>query len=326
MKVNYYFRKSNPGVYSIENVFNRVQQEFGDLVNYNNYYAQRDIDLSLAVRMRTLRADVHHVTGAANYLIWGVDPRHSLLTVHDIGHLTRTLKGLRKYVYEKLFWTGPLAHVKYLTTISNFTHDELRKNFPLKGKHVVTIYNPISALFRFTPRMQNDRFTILQIGGGANKNIEGLLAATTGLKCHLLLVRPFSAELEARLLSNGSSFEFRSSINTEVDLARMYAQADVVYFASTYEGFGLPIIEGMAIGRPVITSNLEPMREVAAEAALFVNPHRPAEIRASIQNLMTSNDQYEHYVGLGLARSETFRADKIASQYRQLYEQIKHDG
>ncbi|MBS1556963.1 MAG: glycosyltransferase family 4 protein [Bacteroidetes bacterium] len=326
MRVNYYFRKPHPGVFSIENVFHRVQQYLKKDIEFENFYANQRIDWRMALQIRGLSADVHHVTGAANYLVLGLSPASCLLTVHDVGHLTQTLQGLKRWAYKKLFWDGPLSHVKYITAISNFTRDQLLNTFSLKHAQITTVYNPISDSFQRISKNNDQRFTILQIGGGANKNTDRLVEAVTGLNCHLILIRPFSYELQAKLVQRGVSFEFRSNISSDSALAQTYGDADAVFFASTYEGFGLPIIEGMATGKPVVTSSIEPMREVSGGAALLVDPFQVSEIKNAFINLMSSSELYEQQVQLGLQRAAFFRGERIAGQYQQLYNTIVHEG
>jgi glycosyltransferase involved in cell wall biosynthesis len=109
-------------------------------------------------------------------------------------------------------------------------------------------------------------------------------------------------------------------------LIMVYRECHIVYFASTYEGFGLPIIEGMSIGRPVVTSNISPMKDVANGAALLVDPNDWSMIRMAILSLMGSKDIYQELIQKGLANARRYQADSIASKYLALYSSIVNHG
>jgi glycosyltransferase involved in cell wall biosynthesis len=96
----------------------------------------------------------------------------------------------------------------------------------------------------------------------------------------------------------------------------------MVVFASLYEGFGLPILEAQAIGRPVITSNFGAMREAAGDGALLVDPYSVDEIRAAILRIKNEPALREELVCKGRENAERFRAPVVAARYAELYRQI----
>jgi glycosyltransferase involved in cell wall biosynthesis len=100
----------------------------------------------------------------------------------------------------------------------------------------------------------------------------------------------------------------------------------MVVFASLYEGFGLPILEAQAVGRPVITSNFGAMREAAGDGALFVDPYSVQEIRAAILRIKNEPALREELVRKGRENVERFRADAIALKYAEIYRAVKVQG
>ena len=96
----------------------------------------------------------------------------------------------------------------------------------------------------------------------------------------------------------------------------------MVVFVSTYEGFGLPILEGNAVGRPVITSNISSMPEVAGDAACLVNPFDEAEIRNGVLKVIKESSYRQELVAKGLINVKRFRPEEIAKQYAELYKDI----
>ena len=101
-----------------------------------------------------------------------------------------------------------------------------------------------------------------------------------------------------------------------------YKNADIISFISTYEGFGLPILEAQSIGRPVITSNISSMPEVAGDGALFADPYDVASIRKGILNLINNETLREDLILKGLNNILRFQPKLIAEQYAELYRNI----
>jgi glycosyltransferase involved in cell wall biosynthesis len=100
----------------------------------------------------------------------------------------------------------------------------------------------------------------------------------------------------------------------------------MLLFASTYEGFGLPIIEAQAVGRPVITSDLCSMPEAAGGAACLVDPYDVAAIRQAVLRVMEDHEYRDDLIARGLVNVERFRASKVAAQYAQLYRTVAGGG
>ena len=93
-------------------------------------------------------------------------------------------------------------------------------------------------------------------------------------------------------------------------------------FVSLAEGFGLPILEAQAIGRPVVTSDLSPMRDVAGGAACLVDPRNVDSIRAGIRRVIKDSNYREGLVELGLRNVVQYQPQVVASRYARLYEHI----
>jgi glycosyltransferase involved in cell wall biosynthesis len=100
---------------------------------------------------------------------------------------------------------------------------------------------------------------------------------------------------------------------------RAYAECDLVVFASTYEGFGMPIIEANAIGRVVVTSNCRPMCDVAGSAACLVDPYDPLSIREGVCRVITHAEYRDALIQRGYDNVARFRAAEIAVQYADIY-------
>ena len=106
------------------------------------------------------------------------------------------------------------------------------------------------------------------------------------------------------------------------DIINLYKIADIVTFVSKYEGFGVPILEAQATGRPVITSNLSPMKEVAGKGAIFVDPYNVEDIRVAVKTIIFDAEFRQKLVKQSLENVKKYSAKSIAEKYIQLYKQI----
>jgi glycosyltransferase involved in cell wall biosynthesis len=109
---------------------------------------------------------------------------------------------------------------------------------------------------------------------------------------------------------------------SDADMIVKYEKADIITLASTYEGFGMPILEAQAIGRPVVTSDAFSMPEVAGNAAALVDPLDIASIRSAFEKIISDAAYRNGLVAAGFENVKRFNPDKIANMYFDLYKTI----
>ena len=109
---------------------------------------------------------------------------------------------------------------------------------------------------------------------------------------------------------------------SDSDLPALYAGATLFVYPSLYEGFGLPILEAMACGTPVITSSTSSMPEVAGEAATLCDPTDPEELANAIHTLIRNKPLREYMITKGIARAAEFSWEKTARDTIAVYEKI----
>ena len=110
---------------------------------------------------------------------------------------------------------------------------------------------------------------------------------------------------------------------SDEEIIRAYKECDIVSFPSLYEGFGLPIIEGQAIGRPVVTSALLPMSSIAGKGAVLVDPYSVDSITKGIVYALENS---ESLIKEGINNADHFSLKHIVGQYMSLYENLKSNG
>lgn len=173
---------------------------------------------------------------------------------------------------------------------------------------------------------------ILFVGGDyPNKNRQAALATfarlcqASKLPHDLMLVGPDAtpgAELHRRYPGLDLTRVRRLNDLPQAELAQLYRQADVLLFPSTCEGFGLPVLEAMASGTPVITSALSSLPEVAGEAAILIDPHNIDALAAALGNVLASPALRERLRAAGLARAAELTWERMAQETLAVYRQI----
>jgi glycosyltransferase involved in cell wall biosynthesis len=144
----------------------------------------------------------------------------------------------------------------------------------------------------------------------------------TKQKYDLILVGPEgdgAVELQRSLQNPEIAMHVRSlGFLADAEMPCVYAAADVFVFPSLGEGFGMPVIEAMACGTPVITSDLSCLPEVAGDAALLINPEDPTDIARAMSRVMRS-DVREEMISRGLKRAKLFTWRKAAEETEKAY-------
>lgn len=276
-------------------------------------------------RQNTNTGNVNHITGDVHYLALGLPPSKTILTIHDLRILELAPSLKRKLL--KLFWFSlPVRSVRYVTVISQVTKEELLRELSVKPEKVRVIPNCVSPHFTYSPKVFcQEQPRILHLGTKENKNLEGLIQALEGISCHLRIIGKLDPHQQG-LLENYSILYTNVHDLSFEQVVEEYRLADIVSFVSFYEGFGLPIIEAQATGRPVITSSVSSMPEVAGEGALLVNPYRKEEIRAGIVRLLKDVQLRKALVEKGLKNVNRFQPEAVALQYAELYREIMEEN
>jgi glycosyltransferase involved in cell wall biosynthesis len=269
-----------------------------------------------------------------------------VLTLHDIIYLENVdFKGTAYQNIGNLYrrWLVPkiVKKAALVLTVSQFEKENIQKRLRLADDKVQVLYNGVSARFNanYAPE-QVEAFRrkynlpaqyVMFLGNTAPKKntmnvikafVDFCLSAKSEMQLVLLdykkeLVEKTLEELKQPSLIN--RFVFPGYVpHNEIPL--MYNAATVFLYPSLRESFGLPILEAMACGVPVITSITSSMPEVAGDAALLVDPLQYKEIAVAMHNLATSEDLRESLKKKGLERAKQFTWRSSAEQLLSIYE------
>ena len=311
---------------SIEKVFRQIAANLSK-EKFEYSFCQMPFGNSLVEVVKNLLffrksdADIYHITGHIHYISLVLPRNRTVLTIHDLGFLhTRT--GLRRYILKKLFLDLPVRKLKYITAISQTTKDEIIKFTGCNEEKIRLIENPIRE-FRNTEKTTFNKEcpTILQIGTMSNKNLPNLISALNGIVCKLRIIGKLNEIILSELVDNKIDFSNAFDLDDD-EMEQEYSKADIVAFCSTYEGFGLPIIEGQKMKTPVITSNLSPMKEVSGGAAYLADPFNVESIKEGILKIIREAEYREHLIQNGIINAKRFNQYEIAEKFENLYAEI----
>lgn len=327
MRVTYYFRKPfTDHHHSIEELFGNIIAHLPAGVVARRYVMPfiskgffRRLLNTLAVVF--YQSEVNHITGDVHYIAYFLRKRRTILTIHDLAPLNRGSNLKRSII--KFFWfTLPAGRVKMVTVISEFIKNELIQHLRISPDKVRVVYDfvPPELEFDAKPELEN-KPVLFHIGTMPNKNLENVILALKFLEVKLIILGKLKPYQITLLESSGIDYENYFNLPYE-SVLKLYRNSDIVLFASLYEGFGLPILEANAIGRPVITSNNSSMPEVAGDAALLVNPLNVEEIREAVIKLLGDPGLREDLVRKGLENVRRFQPRVITGEYVKLYEEI----
>jgi len=326
LSVAHFQRKPGPGNFSLERLFADVRSALPagvECVLRVCPYFSVGIFPRIGNLLHAFKSQekINHITGDVHYLALALPGRRTLLTIPDCATLER-LRGWRRAVF-KLFWyTLPVRRVALVTVISESTRRELLRHVRCPPAKIRVVHCCVSR--EFVPALKpfaSEDPEILQLGTFPNKNLERLIPALRDLRCRLHIIGKLTAAQE-ELLRRGQIRYTNTPEATKAEVLQAYRDCDLVVLASTYEGFGLPIVEAQAVGRPVVTSNLLSMPEVAGNAACLVDPFSVESIRDGILKVWHDAGYRQNLVAAGLENVKRFRPAAIAAQYVAIYEEL----
>jgi glycosyltransferase involved in cell wall biosynthesis len=300
--------------------------------------------------LSTIEGDLFHILdhGYAQ-LLFALDPHRALITCHDLTPLLAT-KGLiplavprhLRYTFQLRLYC--LARAAFVIAGSEATRRDLLNYTNLSTRHTDVTYYGVSKIFapkadprpvrklRYELGLPTEARLVLQVASPQRyKNTPALLKALhhlfykSGLEIRLVRVgAPFFEDEEALVEKLGLKHLIIKAGHVAEDevLAEYYRAADVLAFPSLWEGFGLPPLEAMACGTPVVTSNVASLPEVVGEAGLMVDPHDHSALAQALYQVLSDEGLHQTLRIKGREQSSRFTWERVAQHTLSIYEQV----
>jgi glycosyltransferase involved in cell wall biosynthesis len=322
-----------------------VEEDLGDnfrsVVEDSPAYSLKE-QVTVPIALRREGVDLFH---APHYVLPPLTPCKSVVTIHDCIHLRfpQYLPNRLGYAYARSsLWTAAHRSDRVLT-VSEASKRDILRYFRVPPSKIEVIYNAIDERFEHTPpedevarvreRYQlNDPFVLYAGNIKPHKNLERLIESfhtlrRGGFENVKLLIIGDEISKYATLRRAVHKYKLHKHVRffgfvPDQTLAALYRLAAVFVFPSLYEGFGLPPLEAMASGTPVITSNVSSLPEVVGDAAILIDPYEPDAIADAMRRVLTDPALRASLRERGLARVRQFSWERSISRVREIYGEV----
>jgi glycosyltransferase involved in cell wall biosynthesis len=274
----------------------------------------------------------------------------SIITIHDCVHILFPNYASSKAAYDqdRKMTRRAIKHSSHILTVSEATQRDLMRLFAVPEEKVTVVYNAIDERAvvmssaeeqrRVLERYQiQDPFFLYAGNIKPHKNIARIIEAFSVLKTELkendtwknlklLIIGDELSKhqfLRRTVIRSGVQHDVRFFGYVPYDTLKVfYKSAQIFVFPSLYEGFGLPPLEAMANGTPVLTSNISSLPEVLGDAALLVNPENVFEICKGLKHLLFDSNLRAELIAKGLKQSAKYSWKKSAEQVLETYQRV----
>lgn len=270
---------------------------------------------------------------------------HDIIYLESISIFKKAGTWYQKFGNMYRRWVVPpvVKRSKKVVTVSNYEKERIARFFNMDSNRLSAIYNGVGPHFQkisdqnYLSEIKNkynlpDHFLFFLGNTDPKKNTKGVLKAfadfnTQSEKQYKLVMLDYNESALKSLLVEVGHPEIREHIQLtgyvpNIEMPAIINQCKVFLYPSMRESFGIPILEGMACGVPVITSNTSSMPEIAEDAAHIVDPNKPEQITAGIVKILGDEDYRNLLVEKGLERSKYFSWRRMAEENLKLYKEL----
>nr|WP_040467215.1 glycosyltransferase family 1 protein [Geminocystis herdmanii] len=251
----------------------------------------------------------------------------AIVMVHDLIPLRFPKKNSPLTPYFRYYIPQVCRQAEHIICNSQATADDIMNYFQISAQKITPIYLGYNQQkFRVIDNLKNENKTpyFLYLGRhDPHKNVNRIISAFAKFKDHqnyqLWLAGPrddrYTPLLQQQSIELGieTQVKFLDYVSSQ-DLPIMINQAQALVFPTLWEGFGFPVLEAMACGTPVITSNISSLPEVAGDACLLVNPHDINEISCAMNTIAKDEGVRSNLRELGLKQAQKFTWEKTAQE------------
>lgn len=299
--------------------------------------------VALPRAVKKIRPDLLHCTSNTAPLQC---PVPLILTLHDIIYLEKrhsssfTWYQEMGWFYRRMVVPRVLANCEKIITVSQFERERILDVLHLPEEQLVAVYNGFNSHFHVQPKapeitrkyIDADNYLFFLGNTDPKKNTPRVLKAYSDyLKQSTqklpLLIADLKEDVIDRILEEENITEIKSYIHApgyiaNTDLAALYCGAFAFLYPSLRESFGIPMLEAMACGTPIIAGNTSAMPEIAGEGALLADPFNSNDITKKILQLENDQTLYQQQVEYGIQRSQLFSWRNTAESLLKIYKEF----
>jgi glycosyltransferase involved in cell wall biosynthesis len=281
--------------------------------------------------LRRIKADLLH---APSFMAPLACPCRLVMTIHDLNHmvLPQFYTPFHQFYYQ-VFVRGCVRRSEYILTVSQFSKDEIVRHFDISPDRVHVTYNGVSDHYRPVTDPDQlayvrdlyelpDRFVFCVSNNKPHKNVHQLVRAY----CHsrvdipLVLACPVDRSLIRIAESYGKKhLLYFSKFIDEEHLPSVYSMTHLFVYPSTYEGFGLPPLEALSCGAPVVVARSSSLPEVVGDSAIFTNPFDYQDIARALEVGVSDGPLRQKLSRLGVQHARRFSWESMADQTMAVY-------
>jgi glycosyltransferase involved in cell wall biosynthesis len=298
--------------------------------------------LTVPLDLHRQRVDLLH---EPHYVLPPLVPCAAVVTIHDCIHLRfpQYLPNRAAHVYARAFLWTATHQADRIITVSEASKRDILQYFRIPPERVEVIYNGIDDRYWLPPDEEQiervrqryqltDQFLLYAGNIRPHKNLERLIEAFHQLRRgefeHLkLLIIGDEISKYATLRRAVHRYKLHKHVRflgfvPDETLAALYRLAAVFVFPSLYEGFGLPPLEAMASGTPVVTSNVSSLPEVVGDAALLIDPYDAEAIAGGVRMVLSDPTLRDDLRARGQKRAREFSWERSVGRVREIYSEV----
>jgi glycosyltransferase involved in cell wall biosynthesis len=288
--------------------------------------------------LRRIKSDLFH---SPSFVAPFYSPCKTVMTIHDLNHLVLPQFYTPFHqAYYSFFVKRCIRHSEAILTVSEFSRSEIIRNLMVPPEKVAVTYNGVSPNYRRITDPETlqyvrdiyelpERFVFCLTNNKPHKNVHQLVRAYSysGLSIPLVLACPFDPGILSVAEQYGKKhLIYFSKFIDEVHLPAVYSLTDLFVYPSTYEGFGLPPLEAMACGAPVVVARSSSLPEVVGDLAIFANPFDYQDLARALVTGLADEPARRRMQEHGVAHARQFSWQEMTRQTLEIYEACGRGG
>jgi glycosyltransferase involved in cell wall biosynthesis len=264
-------------------------------------------------------------------------PFSMVCTIHDIGYLQFKEQFTNKDFYQLVNWTkDSLKKSVHITTVSEFSKTEIINTYSINPSKISVVPNGVGEPPKISPKQSENtlnKFSIkrpyfLYLGTlKPNKNIPFLINAFSKIKNYNLVIAGKKGWLYDEIFKLVTNLKLQDKVIftgfvNDFDRWALYKNAQSTVLPSTYEGFGIPALESMKAGTPVIVSDIPPFVEVVGKAGIYIDPHSTKTLVSALNSVIDPKTR-QNLINLGLVQSANFTWTNSAVSLLKVFQRFE---